>query len=232
VTPAGGDDPATASADGSISVLLVEDHRIVREGTRSLLEQAPEIRVLGEASSGEEAIRLALDLLPSVMLVDVQLEGSNGIDVIRTVTRSAPQVRCVVLSAFDDYVYVTEAFEAGACGYLLKTAGATELVGAVRAVAAGATVTDDRVSRRLLDRWRHGRLPAEGLTPREADILRLLARGRTNKQMAHELGVGLRTVEGYVSSLFAKCGVRSRTEAALYAVSHHLVAAPTVEPDV
>lgn len=220
-----------ASAVGLISILLVEDHRIVREGTRSLLEQAPDIRVLGEASSGEEAIRLALDLIPMVMLVDVQLESRNGIDVIRTVTRSAPRVRCVVLSAFDDYVYVTEAFEAGACGYLLKTAEATELVRAVRAVATKATVTDDRVSRRLLDRWRRGRVPAEGLTPREADILGLLARGRTNKQMALELGVGLRTVEGYVSSLFAKCGVRSRTEAALYAVSHHLVAAPTTEPD-
>ena len=217
--------------DASITVVLVEDHRIVREGTRELLERAPSIHVVGEATAGEEAIRLAAALKPDVMLVDVQLSGMNGIDVIRTVTGIAPEVRCVILSAYDDFVYITEAFEAGACGYLLKTVSAAELIGAVRAAAAGATVTDERTSRRLTDRWRSkGRL-VEGLTVRETDVLRLLVKGSSNKEIARALGVGLRTIEGYVSNVIAKCGVRSRTEAVLFALSHNLATVPTAETD-
>jgi DNA-binding NarL/FixJ family response regulator len=223
----GAADPLNAS----VTVVLVEDHRIVREGTRQLLDHDPSIRVVGEASSGEEAVRLALDLKPSVMLVDVQLEGMNGIDVIRTVARVANQVRCVVLSAYDDYVYITEAFEAGACGYLLKTVSAAELVGAVRAAAAGATVTDERISKRLMERWRSKRPTTSRLTPRETDVLRLLVKGSSNKEIAATLGVGLRTVEGYVSNVFAKCGVRSRTEAVLYALRHNLATVSAAETD-
>jgi NarL family two-component system response regulator LiaR len=215
----------------SFAVVLAEDHRIVREGTRQLLEHDPDIRVVGEASTGEDAVRLALELEPSVMLVDIQLKDMNGIDVIRNVARIAPQVRCVVLSAYDDYVYITEAFEAGAYGYLLKTVSAVELIAAVRTVAAGATVTDDRISQRLMERWRRKGPPMERLTPREMEVLRLLVKGSSNKEMAHELDLGLRTVEGYVSNVFAKCGVRSRTEAVLFALSHHLVAALPAETD-
>ena len=226
-SPAGG----VGGTDAPIAVVLVEDHRIVREGTRELLEHAPSIHVVGEATAGEEAIRLAAALKPDVMLVDVQLSGMNGIDVIRTVTGIAPEVRCVVLSAYDDFVYITEAFEAGACGYLLKTVSAAELIGAVRAAAAGATVTDERTSRRLTDRWRSkGRL-VEGLTVRETDVLRLLVKGASNKEIARALGVGLRTIEGYVSNVIAKCGVRSRTEAVLFALSHNLATVPTAETD-
>jgi DNA-binding NarL/FixJ family response regulator len=222
---------AAGGPTASVTVVLVEDHRIVREGTRQLLDHDASIRVVGEARTGEEAIRLALDLKPSVMLVDVQLEGMNGIDVIRTVARIANQVRCVVLSAYDDYVYITEAFEAGACGYLLKTVSAAELVGAVRAAAAGATVTDERISKRLMERWRSKRPTTERLTPRETDVLRLLVKGSSNKEIAATLGVGLRTVEGYVSNVFAKCGVRSRTEAVLYALRHNLATVPVAETD-
>lgn len=217
--------------NASFAVVLVDDHRLVREGTRQLLEQDPSIRVVGEASTGEEAVRLARDLKPSVMLVDVQLVGMNGIDVIHTVARVAPEVRCVVLSAYDDYVYITEAFEAGACGYLLKTVSAVELIGAVRAAAAGATVTDERISRRLMERWRSKGPLVERLTPRETDVVRLLVKGSTNKEIAQALGVGLRTVEGYVSNVFAKCGVRSRTEAVLFALSHNLATIPAAETD-
>jgi len=213
------------------SVLLVEDHRIVREGTRQLLEQDPTVFVAGEASAGEEAVRLALELKPAVMLIDVQLGEMSGIDVIRTLTESVPEVRCVVLSAYDDYVYITEAFEAGAYGYLLKTVGAAELVAAVRAVAAGATVTDERTAKRLVERWRSKRPLVEQLTVRETEVLRLLGKGSSNREVAAALGVGVRTVEGYVSNVLAKCGVRSRTEAVLFALSHHLVAVPSAERD-
>jgi DNA-binding NarL/FixJ family response regulator len=217
--------------DTWFAVVLVEDHRIVREGTRELLEHDPSIRVVGEATSGEEAVRLALELKPAVMLVDVQLNGMNGIDVIRTLAGIVPQVRCVILSAYDDYVYITEAFEAGACGYLLKTVSAAELIGAVKAAAAGATVTDERTSRRLMKRWRSKGPLLERLTPRETDVLRLLVTGSSNKEIAYALGVGLRTVEGYVSNVIAKCGVRSRTEAVLFALSHNLATVPTAETD-
>jgi DNA-binding NarL/FixJ family response regulator len=222
---------AAGGPNASVTVVLVEDHRIVREGTRQLLDHDASIRVVGEASTGEEAVRLALDLKPSVMLVDVQLEGMNGIDVIRTVARIANQVRCVVLSAYDDYVYITEAFEAGAYGYLLKTVSAAELIGAVRAAAAGATVTDERISKRLMERWRSKRPTTSRLTPRETDVLRLLVKGSSNKEIAATLGVGLRTVEGYVSNVFTKCGVRSRTEAVLYALRHNLATVPAAETD-
>jgi DNA-binding NarL/FixJ family response regulator len=224
-------DGAAGGLNAAVTVVLAEDHRIVREGTRQLLDHDPSIRVVGEASTGEEAVRLALDLRPSVMLVDVQLEGMNGIDVIRTVARIASEVRCVVLSAYDDYVYITEAFEAGACGYLLKTVSAAELVGAVRAAAAGATVTDERISKRLMERWRSKRPITERLTPRETDVLRLLVKGSSNREIAATLGVGLRTVEGYVSNVFNKCGVRSRTEAVLYALRHNLATVPAAESD-
>lgn len=211
------------------SVVLVEDHRLVREGTRELLERDPSVRVVGEAATPEEAFNLALELRPTVMLVDVQLDETSGIELIQRLARAFPDIRCVVLSAYDDYVYITEAFEAGACGYLLKTVGAAELTGAVHAVAAGTRVTDERVSKRLMGRWHHDRPVIERLTPRERDVLHLLVKGRSNKQMAHELGVGLRTAEGYVSSLLAKCGVRSRTELVLFALGHNLVAAPRGE---
>lgn len=211
------------------SVVLVEDHRLVREGTRELLERDPSIHVVGEAATAAEAVNLALELRPTVMLVDVQLEDTSGIELIHRLGRELPDVRCIVLSAFDDYVYITEAFEAGACGYLLKTVGAAELTGAVHAVAAGARVTDERVSKRLMGRWHRERPLLERLTPRETDVLQLLLKGRSNKQMAGELGVGLRTAEGYVSSLLAKCGVRSRTELVLFALDHNLAAVPRGE---
>lgn len=214
-----------------LTVVLVEDHRVVREGTRQLLERDPAIAVVGEAASAYEAVRLAAELRPAVMLVDIQLQGSNGVDVIRSVAAAAPEVRCVVLTAYDDYVYITEAFEAGACGYLLKTVSAAELVGAVRAAAAGATVTDERISHRLRERWRNRRPMPERLTGRETEVLELLVRGSSNKEMAQALGVGLRTVEGYVSNVLAKCGVRSRTEAVLFAFSHGLAPAPPSQRD-
>ncbi len=210
----------------SVSVLLVEDHGVVREGTRELLEQEEGIEVIGEAASAEEALDLIRLRVPDVMIVDIQLPGMNGIELVQAVAGTAPRVRCLMLSAYDDYVYASEALDAGACGYLLKTVSVGELIGAVHAVASGATVLDDAISRRLTKRWRrYERPPADDLTPRELDVVRMLARGNSNKEIASELGLGLRTVESYVSNILSKFGVRSRTEAALYAINHHLVSA-------
>lgn len=213
----------TADTD-QISVVLVDDHGIIREGTRHLLEQDPRVRVAGETGDRDEAIRLGVELRPDVMLVDIQLDGANGIDVVREVTARSPETRCLMLTAYDDSVYVSEAFAAGASGYLLKSAGTATLIAAVHAVASGAAVIDDRVSRRMQSRGMRGAAPpVERLTPREDEVLRLLARGHSNKEIAREMGLGVRTVEGHVSNVLAKCAVHTRTEAILYAVTHQLV---------
>jgi len=158
-----------------------------------------------------------------VALIDVHLPKMSGLELARAAASSSPGVRVLILSAYDDYAYVSEALEIGVGGYMLKTASAKELVDAVRAVANGILVLDRGVASRLTRRGRGASLPGAGLTPREADILPLLARGRSNKQIATELQLGLRTVEGHVSSVLAKLGVASRAEAVAYALGHRLV---------
>lgn len=203
--------------------MVVEDHALVREGTAELLERDPDLMVVGQAGSAEEGLALLGDLHPDVALVDVELPGLNGIALARAIAEQFPQTRVLILSAYDDYAYVIGALEVGVVGYLLKTASARELADAVRTAAGGALVLDQAISRRLTRRWRSGPgSSTAALTARETDVLRLLARGLPNKQIASELGLGLRTVESHVSNVLGKLGLSSRTEAALYAVSHHV----------
>jgi DNA-binding NarL/FixJ family response regulator len=206
-----------------VRVVIVDDHALVREGTIQLLQQAPDLEVVGQAGSGEEAM-IVLELRrPDVALVDVNLPGMSGLELARLAAASLPKIRILVLSAYDDYAYVTEALEIGVSGYLLKTVSARELVDAVRAVADGVFVLDRAVSDRLTRRKRNDSVNVGALTRRETDVLELLARGRSNKQMANELGLSLRTVEGHVSNVLAKLGVQSRTEAVAYALGRRLV---------
>ena len=204
-----------------VTIVIVDDHSLVREGTAELLRQDPGLRVLGQAGSAEEALALLSDLRPDIALVDVELPGMNGIALARTVADQGLPTRVLILSAYDDYAYVIGALEAGVAGYLLKTSSAKELAAAVRTAAGGALVLDEVLSRRLTRRWRSGPgTTSPALTTRESEVLRLIAQGLPNKQIASQLGLGLRTVESHVSSLLGKLGVSSRTEAALYAVSH------------
>ena len=209
----------------NIRIVVVEDHALVREGTTELLEREPGCTVAGQAGSAEEALELICDLHPDVALVDVELPGMNGIALARAVAEQAPDTRVIVLSAYDDYAYVIGALEAGVSGYLLKTSTARELANAVRTAADGALVLDEAISRRLSRRWRSraGSVPP-AFTQREAEVLNLIARGLSNKQIAGQLGLGLRTVETHVSNVLGKLGVTSRTEAALYAVSRDAAA--------
>lgn len=217
--------------DRPVTVIVVDDHNVVRAGTRELLSHEASIEVVGEAATGEAAIVLARQLRPTVAVVDLQLPTMSGIDVIRVLAGLEPPVRSLVLSAYDDFVFVTAALAAGAAGYLLKTASAGEFVGAVRAVASGSTVLDNAILRLLNARWQQRDRTAKlDLTPREAEVLGLLARGRSNREIAFELGIGARTVEGHVSSILAKLGVRSRSEAVLNTISHHLTPAEVVVP--
>lgn len=213
-------------------VVIVDDHQLVRESTRQLLDQAADLEAVGEAGSGEEGLRLCERLRPDVALVDVNLPGMSGLELARLLRTRLPEIRVLVVSAYDDYAYVAEALDVGVAGYLLKTASARELLDAVRAVADGIFVLDRAVSPRLA---RHGppNVGASRLSPRELDVLRLLARGRSNKQIALELSLGLRTVESHVSRLLAKLGASSRTEAVAYALGQRLVEPPgRVDPTV
>lgn len=218
------------AAGAATTVVIVDDHTVVREGTRQLLEREEGIEVVGEVGTVAEAVALARRLAPALMLVDVELPDGTGVDVVREVVRAALPVRCLMLSAHDDYVYLSEALAAGAAGYLLKTVTADELVAAVRAVALGSVVVDKALARRLTGRNRRPEeRVAETLTSREFDVICALMRGRSNKEIAAELGVGVRTVESYVSAVLTKLGVRSRTEATLYAIEHHLVSSGFLE---
>ncbi len=208
-----------------IRVVIVEDHALVREGTAQLLEAHADLQVVGACASAEEGSDLVARVAPDVVLVDVNLPGASGLTLATHLARHQPSARVLVVSAYDDHAYVTEALEIGVGGYLLKTASGRELVEAVRLVAAGVFVLDGAVTARLSRRHggTRGRRDPEGLTPREAEVFALVAQGRSNKQIAAELSLGLRTVESHVSSLLSKLGAASRTEAVATALrgAHH-----------
>lgn len=207
----------------SIPVVIVDDHEVVREGTRRMLERDPDIVVVDEVSSVRDALTSARRLLPRLMVIDVELPDGSGVDVVRAIIAETLPIRCLMLSAHDDYVYFSEAFAAGAGGYLLKTASAAEFVAAARTVTLGGTVIDGSLSHRLAGRHHQ---PEDDwiarLTARELDVIAALVQGKSNKEIARDLGIGLRTIESYVSSILAKLGVRSRTEATIFAIEHHL----------
>jgi len=215
--------PGTGRA---IRVLIVDDHELVREGTRQLLERDGGIEVIATAGSAEEALELIDQLIPEVAIVDVNLPAMSGLELAARVVASQPAVRVLILSAYDEHAYIAEALEIGVAGYLLKTASAKELTDAVRAVFEGVFVLDRQVSKQLVRRHETTPHTIGILTPRETAVLELLAQGRTNKQIAAELELGIRTVEGYVSNVLSKLGVSSRTEAATHALIHRLITSP------
>ena len=210
-----------------IRVLIVDDHELVREGTRQLLERDGGIDVVAALGSAEEALEAIERLEPDVALVDVNLPAMNGLELAALVISNQPEVRILILSAYDEHAYIAEAIEIGVAGYLLKTASAKELTDAVNAVFEGVFVLDRQVSKQLVRRHESTPHTVGFLTPRETEVLELLAQGRTNKQIAVELELGIRTVEGYVSNVLGKLGVSSRTEAATHALIHSLVTSPS-----
>jgi DNA-binding NarL/FixJ family response regulator len=202
----------------SLRILLAEDHAVVREGTRKLLELAPDLEVVGEASDGATVVEMAARLAPDVVLMDLGMPGVNGIEATRRIVRSAPGApRVLILSAYDDEDYVMAALEAGASGYLLKSAHAAEVVAAIRAVTSGQLVLDPGVARHVVGRRTAG--SREELSPRELDVVRLAATGGRTRDIAEQLGVSGRTVEATFTSVFNKLGVVTRAEAIVYAAA-------------
>lgn len=200
--------------------MVVDDHTLHRDGTRRILEQHDGVDVVGDAASGEAALSMVNRLHPHVVLMDIRLPGMNGIEATRRIRERHPEVRVLIVTAYDDEEYVRGAFDAGASGYLSKTAPGRELVEAVRAVAAGSSVLQPALMAALLAK-RSG--SATTLTDRETAVLRLLAEGMHNKQIASRLGISVRTVERHCDKIYGKLDVTSRTEAVVRAISANLV---------
>jgi NarL family two-component system response regulator LiaR len=207
-----------------INILLAEDHLITRQGICRLLEDEPNLKVIGEASNGEEAVQMVSEKQPDIVIMDVAMPRLNGIEATRQIKLLYPKVAVLILTAYDDDEYVFGLLEAGAAGYLLKTASGDELIRAIHAVHKNEPVLDPVIARKVLDRFRiHSKSrqtpkAAEPLTEREMEILRLAANGMGNRDIADKLHLSRRTVEGSLRSTFNKLGVSSRVEAIMYAL--------------
>ena len=207
----------------SIRILLVEDHQLVREGTRRILEQSADLQVVGEAADGDEALRLVDELLPDVILMDVRMPNLNGIKTTQAIKARYPTMRILALSAHEDDHYVFPLLEAGANGYLLKTASPTELIAAIRAVYAGSSAFDHQIAGKMVHRMAHGQLyrseeMVEGLTGRQLEVLAAVAEGKTNREIGASLSISAQTVQVHLRNIFAKLGVSNRAEAVVYAI--------------
>ncbi|HEY5983651.1 MAG TPA: response regulator transcription factor [Anaerolineales bacterium] len=204
-----------------IRVLLADDHQMVRAGIRELLEGAGDIVVVAEAGDGEAAQALIQQHKPDVAVLDIQMPKSSGIDVTRWVRSAQPGVGVLILTAYDDDPYVMAVLQAGANGYVLKTANSDDLIQAVRDVHEGKSALDPAITQKLMSSLFKSteRAAVEALTDRELDVLRLAARGFTNKAIGVQLGISDRTVQGHLAHIFAKLQAASRTEAVMRAVA-------------
>jgi len=206
--------------DRRTRVFLLDDHEIVRHGLRDLFESEDDLVVVGESGSAKEAERIIPALRPHVAVLDARLPDGSGIDVCRSIRSRDPSISGIILTSYDDDEALFAAIMAGAAGYVLKQIRSTDLVDAVRRVAAGQSLLDPAVTARVLDRIRHAdEAPSElaRLTDREREILVLIAEGLTNRQIGERLFLAEKTVKNYVSNLLMKMGMQSRTEAAVYA---------------
>ena len=207
-----------------ISVVIVDDHVVVRKGLRLLLEQQPDIAVLGEGGDGEEAIALASQFVPDVLLLDLLMPKLDGVTALREIKRITPTTQVIVLTSSyaDDQVFGV--IQAGALSYLLKDVSADDLLAAVRAAAVGESALHPLVAARLLrDVRQRDRSPLADLTPRELDVLAQIARGRSNVEIAAALVVSERTVKTHVSNILAKLHLADRTQAAIFALQQQVV---------
>lgn len=212
---------------GALAMMLVDDHEVVRLGLRMLLEQIPDVKIVAEAGSAQEAIQLCGFHQPDVVVMDIRMPpGASGIDACRTIVKRWPQIQVIMLTSFANDELIADAIQAGAVGYVLKQVGTGELVRALDAVRQGAAVLDPAVTRRVLAMMRqqgdNKPDPFKELTERELDVLRLLAEGKSNGEIANALVLSDKTVRNHISVILDKLQVSNRVEAATYAVEHDI----------
>ena len=207
-----------------IKVLIADDHAVVREGTRRILEQEPDMEVVGEAGDGEEAVNLATSLKPDVAIIDIAMPKLDGIEATKRIKAAWPSINILILSAYDDDQFIFSLLEAGAAGYLLKSIRSRELIDAIRAVYSGESVLHPSIARKVLNRFvsaagkPEGQEPSGVLSDREMEVLRLAAKGLSNQDIAEKLYLSIRTVQGHLGHIFNKLQVGSRTEAVVRAL--------------
>lgn len=213
-----------------IKIIIADDHPLIRQGIRTLLEREPDFDIVAEASDGEEAVKLTSEYEPDVILMDVGMPKLSGLDATRIIKAEHPGISVLVLTIHDDERYIIGFLKAGASGYLLKTAYGEELVHSIRALRAGTLVMHPTVGERLLscfDSQQLNKVKLDGveqLTVREVEVLKLAARGMGNNEIARELKIGVRTIKGYLVNIYAKLGVNSRTEAVVCALQQGWIA--------
>lgn len=207
-----------------IKVLIVDDHEMVRLGISSYLGVQSDMEVVGEAENGQEAVEKTLALRPDAILMDVVMPEMDGIAATKEILRQWPEAKIIILTSFIDDEKVYPAIEAGAASYILKTSTAAEIAKAIRATANGESVLEPEVTTKMMNRMSQKNQPQlyEDLTAREREVLMLIAKGKSNKEIADELFITLKTVKTHVSNILAKLQVEDRTQAAIYAFQHHL----------
>ncbi|AKG54030.1 DNA-binding response regulator [Dehalogenimonas sp. WBC-2] len=208
-------------SEEKIKVLLADDHVIVREGTREMVQRQPDMQVVAEASDGVEAVELAKVYKPDVIVMDISMPNMNGIEATKQIKKILPTTAILVLTAYDSDQYIMALLEAGAAGYLLKNVRGNQLIEAIRAVYSGESILQPSTTRRVIDHLKSKPLPtddnpAAALTEREMEVLKLAAKGVSNRDIADRLFVSSRTVQTHLSNIFKKLEVASRTEAILY----------------
>jgi DNA-binding NarL/FixJ family response regulator len=219
---AAGDDTMTVGSR-TIKLLLVDDHGIVREGLRALLEDGEEFIIVGEAANGDEACEAVRRLQPDIVLMDLKMPGMAASDAIRVIRATSPSVKVIALTSYAEYGQVREIMAAGAAGYILKDVTKADFVTALRTVASGQTWLHPLAQRSLVEQLRNRQAdPLALLTQRERSVLELIARGMSNRQIGDELHLTEGTVKGYVSTILAKLKLEDRTQAALFAVQRGL----------
>jgi DNA-binding NarL/FixJ family response regulator len=210
-----------------IRVLLADDHALVREGTRRLLETENDVEVVAEAASGEEAVEATKRLHPDIAIMDIAMPGMGGIEATRLIKVSCPETAVLVLSAYDDEPYLMKLLEVGAAGFLLKSVHGRDLISAIRAVSRGESVLQPSIAEKIMLRMSSQTESQQSMTDllseREFEVLRLAARGLPNKEIARRLGLSIRTVHSHLANIFMKMQVGSRTEAVLLALRQGMI---------